>query len=71
MTAIPSFPVGLLGVAALLACGGCNTVAGFGRDVEAAGAALASAAEKVVGADSGTSDVGMSGFTAPRSPQAR
>lgn len=66
MTAISSLAAGLLGAAALLACAGCNTVAGFGRDMEAAGHALASAAEKVVGADSGTSDAGMSGFTDDR-----
>jgi predicted small secreted protein len=63
--------MGVWSVAALFACGGCNTVAGFGQDMEAAGQALASAAKKVVGADRGTSDVGMSGSTAPQSPQAR
>jgi predicted small secreted protein len=52
MTAIMRLPVGVLSVAALFACGGCNTVAGFGQDMEAAGQALASAAKKVVGVDS-------------------
>jgi predicted small secreted protein len=71
MIAIPRFPAGLLGVAALLACSACNTVAGFGRDVQAAGEALSSAAEKVVGGDSGTPDAGMSGSASPRSSQSR
>jgi predicted small secreted protein len=71
MTAIMRFHVSVLGVVALFACGGCNTVAGFGQDVAAAGQALTSAARKVVGADGGTPDEGVSGSAAPPSSQAR
>lgn len=48
------FPV-LLAATSL---GGCNTVAGFGRDLQAAGAALAHAADRVVASDRTQTPVG-------------